>query len=55
MVARLALARDRAFGRIAADLSSELDKVGEQVGLPAKFVGDHRRQVEPAVTCTPRR
>src|SRR2546423_1863206 len=43
VIARLPLARRRAFGRIATDLRSELDKVGEHVGLAAQLVGDHRR------------
>ena len=33
----------RALGRVAADLLAHLDDVGEDVGLPAQLVGDHRR------------
>src|SRR5690348_17884577 len=42
LTARLALAWSGAFGRLATDLSLELDKVGEHVGLAAQIVGDHR-------------
>src|ERR1700761_3424059 len=37
------LARGGALGRIAAELGLQLDQVGENVGLTAQFVGDHRR------------
>ena len=37
------LARGRALGRIAAQFGLQFDEVGEDVGLAAQFVGDHRR------------
>jgi geranylgeranyl pyrophosphate synthase len=46
MTAPLALAaitRGGAFGRVAAELGPELDEIGEDVGLAAQLVGDHRR------------
>src|SRR6478752_1412457 len=46
VVARLALAaiaRGRALGRVAAKLGLQLDEIGEDVGLAAQLVGDHRR------------
>src|SRR3954454_5391677 len=42
-VSWLAIARGRALGRIAAKLRLQLDEVGEDVGLAAQLVGDHRR------------
>src|SRR5690349_19368983 len=38
-----AVARSGAFGRVAAELGLQLDEVGEDVGLAAQLVGDHRR------------
>src|SRR3954464_8578358 len=46
VVARLAVAavtRGGAFGRVAAGTGLQLDEVGEDVGLAAQLVGDHRR------------
>src|SRR3954468_12311906 len=46
MMARLAVTavtRGGAFGRVAAELGLQLDEVGEDVGLAAQLVGDHRR------------
>src|ERR1700753_4293772 len=37
------LARGGALGWIAAELGLQLDEVGEDVGLAAQLVGDHRR------------
>jgi len=31
------------LGRVAADLALQRDDVGEDIGLTAQFVGDHRR------------
>ena len=36
-------ARGGALGRVAAELGLQLDEVGEDVGLAAQLVGDHRR------------
>src|SRR3954471_4213325 len=38
-----AVTRGGAFGRVAAELGLQLDEVGEDVGLAAQLVGDHRR------------
>jgi hypothetical protein len=40
---RFTIARGGAFGRVAAELGLQLDEVGEDVGLAAQLVGDHRR------------
>jgi hypothetical protein len=36
------LARGRTLGGIAAELGLQFHEIGEDVGLAAKFVGDHR-------------
>src|ERR1700692_3668471 len=36
-------ARGGTFGRVAAELGLQLHQVGEDVGLTAQFVGNHRR------------
>src|SRR3954464_4762741 len=40
---RFTITRGGAFGRVPTELGLQLDKVGEDVGLAAQLVGDHRR------------
>ncbi len=42
-LARFSWLARRPFGGVAADLGLQFDDVEKDVGLPAQFVGDHRR------------